>query len=438
MIFCDDLGYGDVGCFGSTRIKTPNVDRLAKEGMKLTSFYSTAPVCTPSRSSLMTSCYPRRINMHQNERGGWVLFPGNSRGLSADEATLPEILKSAGYATACIGKWHLGDQPEFLPTRHGFDSYFGIPYSNDMGMHAFKRSKYPPLPLLRDEKVIEKEPDQSQITKRYTEEAIKFVEANKDKPFFLYWPHTFPHWPFYASKEFLRGADKATILHTIEEIDWSVGELMKALKRLGLDDNTLVIFTSDNGGALHHKASNGPLRGGKGMAWEGGMRVPCVARWPGKIPAGSKCEDLCTTMDLLPTFAKLAGAEVSKDRKLDGHDIAELLTGMEDAKTPYNVFNYYRVAQLCAVRSGDWKLHVAHAGGPRADSLPALYNLRTDLGETKNVAKDHPEIVKKLAALAEQARAELGDGRKAGNGQRPAGHVKNAKPLTRRPMNKKQ
>ncbi len=435
IIFCDDLGYGDIGPFGSKKHRTPNLDRMAAEGMRFTDFYSTSGVCSPSRSSLMTGCYPRRVGLHQNEKGGWVLFPGNQRGLNPREITVSEVLKKRGYATAIVGKWHLGDQPDFLPTRQGFDQYFGIPFSNDMG-HGYNK-RYPPLPLLRDEEVIETEPDQSQLTPRYTAQAVKFITANKDKPFFLYLPHTFPHNPIYASERFAGKSANGRFGDAVEEIDWSTGEILGTIKKLGIDRQTLVIFTSDNGAAPRWGGSNAPLRGFKGSTWEGGMREPCIMRWPGKIPAGTACRELASTLDLMPTLAKLAGTTAPTDRIIDGKDIWPLISGREGAKSPHEAFFYYRVADLQAVRSGKWKLHLARKQPVRGKPAeprqvaPQLYDLESDPGEQNNLARQHPEVVRRLEALAEACRQDLGDGRRQGKNCRPPGHVQDAKTLTR-------
>ncbi len=420
LILCDDLGYGDVGCFGSTKNRTPNVDRMAREGARFTSFYATSGVCTPSRSSLMTACYPRRVNMHLSARGAWVLLPGDAKGLNPQEITVAEVLRERGYATSCVGQWHLGDQPQFLPTRQGFDSYFGIPYANDMGNARPKRN-YPPLPLLRNETVVETEPDQAQLTQRYTAEAIKFITANKDRPFFLYLSHTFPHWPLSASERFRDRSANGVYGAAVEEIDWSTGEILATLQKLGLDERTLVIFTSDNGAARPPGGSNAPLRGFKGSTFEGGMRVPCVMRWPGQIPAGVACDALAATLDVLPTLAGLAGGKPPTDRILDGRDIWPLMAGLPEVTTPHEVFYYYRVRQLEAVRDARWKLRLKGR---------ELYDLQTDIGESKNVANEHPEVVRRLLALATKARADLGDGERQGEHQRPAGVVKNPKTLT--------
>ena len=430
VIFCDDLGYNDLGPFGSEKHRTPNLDRMAEEGRIFTDFYVTSGVCSPSRSSLMTGCYPKRVGLHQNETGRWVLFPGNKKGLNPDEITIAEVLKEQGYATAIVGKWHLGDQPEFLPTRQGFDSYFGIPFSNDMGhMDRPEPFKYPPLPLLRNEKVIEEEPDQAYLTQQYTREALSFLTVNRDKPFFLYLPHTMPHWPQYSSPRFAGKSANGKWGDSVEEIDWSTGEILKALKDLGIDEKTMVVFLSDNGGAVRHGASNLPLSGGKGSTMEGGQRVPFVVRWPGKIPAASSCSEMATSMDLLPTFAKLAGGSTPADRKIDGKNIWPLLAGDADAKTPHEAFYYYYRGDLQAVRSGDWKLRL-----PKKDKKQelALFQLRDDIGEKKNVASEHPETVEKLQKFAALARQDLGDdatGAKGAN-TRKAGFKEAAVPLT--------
>ena len=433
IIFCDDLGYGDLGCFGSKKHRTPNIDRMAAEGMRFTSFYVTSGVCTPSRSSLMTGCYPRRVNMHQSARQEWVLFPVAQKGLNPNEITIAEVLKAQGYATACIGKWHLGDQPKFLPTRQGFDYYYGIPYSNDMG--ARQRSKNPPLPLLRNEKVIEAPADQNTLTKRYTQEVLKFITSNKDKPFFVYLPHTMVHNPVHSSEKFRGKSANGGYGDATEEIDFSTGQILETLKKLGIDDRTLVVFTSDNGAAKRWGGSNLPLSGFKGSTMEGGMREPCIMRWPGKIPAGKTCDELASTLDLMPTLARLADTEPPTDRIIDGKDIRPLMTGKKGAKSPHEAFYYYRMVQLQAVRSGKWKIHLPFKIIKRnqkkaASNAPLkLYDLEADIGETNNVADRHPDVVKRLLALAEKARNDLGDVDRKGKNQRPAGLVVTPKPL---------
>lgn len=434
LIFCDDLGYGDLGCYGSAKNRTPRVDAMAKEGMRFTSFLSSSPVCTPSRASLLTGCYARRVGMHEDFTGHWVLIPRSRRGMHADEWTLPEILKAKGYATACIGKWHLGDQPPHLPTAHGFDEYYGIPYSNDM---ASARRGDPPLPLVQDTKVIEAPANQATLTKRYTSEAIQFIERNKSKPFFLYLPHTFPHLPLFASKEFHGKSANGRYGDSVEEIDWSTGKILDALKQHGLDKNTLVIFTSDNGSNGRNGGSNAPLSGAKGGTMEGGMRVPMIARWPGHIPAGSTCNELSSTMDFLPTFTALSDGLLSVN-KIDGHDITPLLTGTKGAASPYEVFYYYRRRQLQAVRWGDWKWHL-----PLANTFPnwttanqkgrgrpgKLVNLKTDLAEKVDVTAANPKVMAKMRELVAQAEATLGNEDRQGKEQRPATTLKSSKPM---------
>ncbi len=419
VIFIDDMGYGDIEPFGSKLNKTPELNRMADEGMKLTSFYVAAPVCTPSRAALMTGCYPKRVGL---ATGSWgvVLFPKDPYGLNPKEKTIASILKDAGYATGCFGKWHLGDQPEFLPTNYGFDSYFGIPYSNDMWppMPEAKEWKVAPcpLPVLRNNKVVDivkDMDDQGQLCKRFTDEAVAFIRDNRDRPFFVYLPHAFVHSPCNARKEFIDRAGPARDLDEermareptyamrqrtraqIEEVDWSAGRILKTIKELGLARNTMVIFTSDNGGAWG--CSNGPLRGNKGATWEGGMREPTLAWWPGTIPANSTCDEIATTMDLLPTFAILGGGKVPNDRVIDGRNIAPLLLGRANAKSPHQSFLYYKGNNLQAVRSGKWKLH----------SNAELYNLEKDIGERQNVAKDNLDIVKRLRKYLDQAHADL-------------------------------
>jgi len=435
IIFCDDMGYGDLGCFGSKKHRTANIDRMAVEGMKFTSFYVTSGVCTPSRSSLMTGCYPRRVNMHESGQKEWVLFPVADKGLNPNEITIAEVLKQQGYATACVGKWHLGDQPEFLPTRQGFDYYYGIPYSNDMG--SSQRKQNPPLPLVQNEEVIEAPADQNTLTKRYTEQVIEFITSNKDKPFFVYLPHTMVHNPVHSSEKFRGKSANGGYGDATEEIDWSTGEILATLKKLGIDEKTLVVFTSDNGAANQWGGSNAPLSGFKGSTMEGGMREPCIMRWPGRIPAGKTCDELTSTLDLLPTLAKLAGTKAPDDRIIDGRDIWPLMAGKKGAKSPHEAFYYYRMDQLQAVRSGRWKLHLPYK--PKRRNQPKdttnaplkLYDLEADIGETNNIAADHPDVVRRLLGLAEQARQDLGDVDRKGN-QRPAGWVVTPMPLTKK------
>ena len=433
LIFCDDLGYGDLGCYGSKKNRTPRIDQLAREGMRFTDFYSSSPVCTPSRASLMTGCYARRVGMHEDFTGHWVLIPRSRRGLSPNELTLPEALKTEGYTTACIGKWHLGDQPPHLPTAHGFDEYFGIPYSNDM---ANKRRGDPPLPLVKQKSVIEAPANQATLTQRYTREAVNFIERNRKRPFLLYLPHTFPHLPLFASKDFHGKSANGRYGDSVEEIDWSTGQILNALEKHGLEKNTLVIFTSDNGSNGRNGGSNAPLSGYKGSTMEGGMRVPMIARWPGRIPADSKCSALASTMDFLPTFCALSEAKLSKN-KIDGHSIAPLLFRDEESSRN-EAFFYYRRRQLQAIRWGDWKWHL-----PLKNTFPAwttpnnkgrgrpgkLVNLKTDLGEKINVQNANPKVMVRMKQLAAQAVTQLGNEAKPGTKTRKAMTLDSSKPM---------
>ncbi len=434
LILCDDLGYADIGVQKSKH-PTPHIDRMAAAGVRFTSFYTAANVCTPTRASIMTGCYPQRVGLHQNEARNWVLFPGNKRGINASEITLAELLKSRGYATGIFGKWHLGDQPEFLPTRHGFDEYFGIPYSNDMGRTERPNSNNPPLPLLRGEKVIESAPDQRQLTKRLTAEAIDFIKRHKDEPFFLYFPHPMPHWPQFASEDFAGKSGNGRYGDSVTEIDWSTGHILKTLSDLGLDEKTLVVFTSDNGGPVFQGANNTPLRSAKGTTWEGGHRVPFIARWPGRIPDGQVTDEVAVSFDLYTTFAKLAGAQLPSDRVIDGKDIMPLLTGEPGAKSPHEAFFYYYTSTLAAVRCGDWKLIVEHQLAPqgRPDQKKpvksALYNLGTDISESTDVLAENPEVARRLLLLADKCREDLGDDGRPGRNVRPPGEVLNPRTL---------
>jgi len=399
LVFTDDQGYGDVGCFGSPDIRTPNMDRMARQGAKFTSAYVPAPICTPSRAGLLTGCYPQRVGLPD------VLFPDAERGLDPDECTLGSLFDSEGYATACIGKWHLGDHERFLPTNHGFDTYFGIPYSNDMrpnNIHG--KDKHPPLPVVEKTEIVERGPDQRTLTRRYTERAVEFIEDNQDDPFFVYLAHTMPHVPLYASEEFEDTSARGLYGDVIEELDWSVGRILETLDRLGIDEETLVIFTSDNGPWLEMGASSGssgPLRGGKHSTLEGGVRVPTIARWPGEIPEGSVCTELLTTMDLLPTFANILDAEhVLPEHALDGNDATDLLFDPEGATSPTEYFYYYYQEDLEAVRDAE---------GSKLDfDDGTLYDLRTDVAEERGLdADEHAATVERLRDAAMAFDAEL-------------------------------
>ncbi len=428
LIFTDDQGYQDLGVFGSPNIKTPNIDRMAAEGMRFTDFYSAASVCTPSRAALMTGCYPERVGNLP------VLFPRSTRGLNPKEVTIAEMLKAHGYATACVGKWHLGHHKQFLPTSQGFDSYYGIPYSNDMGIdrnmdladdvvwregiteESFRNGNGGGPPLMRGTKVIEVPADQATLTQRYTQEAIGFIRTNRDKPFFLYLPHTMPHIPLYASEAFAGKSEAGLYGDTLEEIDWSVGQILGTLRELDIDKRTMVVYTSDNGpwnlkgnatskvkGNTNRRVggSAAPLRGYKFSRFEGGMREPTVMWWPGRIPAESVCSELAGTIDLLPTFAALSGSKLS-DRKIDGRSIVQLIEGRDGATTPHEAY-FYRTE---GVRAGHWKL-----------KGKSLFDLKVDIAEANDVASQHPDVLARLTKLREDHKQELS------KNARPAGTV---------------
>ncbi|MGB1520195.1 MAG: sulfatase family protein [Limisphaerales bacterium] len=438
LIFCDDLGYGDIGPFGARSHSTPYLDRMAAEGLRMTQFYSSSSVCTPSRSSLLTGCYAQRVNMHVDHQNLCVLFPGGKKGLHPDEITLAELLKQQGYATACIGKWHLGDQPPFLPTRQGFDLFFGLPYSNDMGER--KNTSRPPLPLMRGEGVVEAPVDQTNLTERYTQECIRFLRDHPRQPVFIYLPHTFPHVPLYASERFKGQSFNGLYGDVIEELDASVGTILQHIRESQQENHrsTLVIFTSDNGATAGRGRSNGPLRGYKGSTWEGGMREPFIAWWPGVIPAGTQSDALSATMDLFPTLAFLAKASVPEDRVIDGRNLWSVWH--EPGKhhpSPRKTFCYYQMQQLQAIRDHRWKLHLAllpklrNWGKPVAQTSMMLFDLQQDPGEKHDVAQHHPEVVERLLAQAQAMRVELGDLGMQGQGQRPAGWVEQTRMLFR-------
>jgi arylsulfatase A-like enzyme len=435
LIYVDDLGYGDLGCYGSQKNDTPHIDRLAKEGMRFTDYYSASPVCTPSRAALLTGCYPGRVgfDVFGEKKNGWVLFPGYAEGLHPNERLLPELLKEKGYATCHVGKWHLGDQPEHLPTRHGFDSYYGIPYSNDMCI-TVKRKNYPPLPLLRNESVIQQQPTQAALIERYTEEAVSFIRANREKPFFLYLAHLHVHVPHYVMEPFASASRNGRYGAAVAAVDWSTGVLMAELKRQGLANNTIVIFTSDNGSrARDEGGSNAPLRGYKGQTWEGGMRVPCLVKWPGQVPAGQVSKALVTALDFYPTLASLAGHDVSTLPKHDGVNLLPVWRGENNGTSPREHFFYFKRNELQAMRSGKWKLRHAFETDKNSDpNRLELYDLSADIGETRDLAADHPAVVKQLSEAMGKIRGELGDARLGitGSERRPPAVSPNPKPLT--------
>ena len=440
LIYCDDLGYADLGCFGSKVCRTPNLDKMAAEGVRFTDFYVSSPVCSASRAALLTGAYHERVGI----RG--ALGPKDHKGLNHSETTLAELLKSRGYATGMAGKWHLGHHPSQLPVHHGFDEFLGLPYSNDMWPHHPEAPRsYPPLPLIDGDRarIVDVTPDdQRGFTAAFADRAVGFIRRNKDRPFFFYLAPDMPHVPLFASPAFEGKTGRGTYADVVAEIDASVGKILATLKELGLDEKTLVIFASDNGPWLSygdHAGSAGPLREGKGTTYEGGIRVPMIARWPGQVPPGTARREPASTIDILPTLAALAHAPLP-DRPIDGKDIGPLLRGDSQAHAPHDaLFFYYGDGQLQALRSGRWKLlfpHTArtmigqppgHGGTPgKYKPLPVgleLYDLETDLGETRNLATARPEVVRELEAKADTMRAQLGDSLKhrAGNAVRAAG-----------------
>ncbi len=452
IIFTDDQGYGDVGSFGAYQFTTPHLDKMAQEGMRFTHFYSAQGVCSASRAGLLTGCYPNRISF------SGALMPWSKHGLHKDETTIAEMLHDNGYATCIVGKWHLGWQEQFLPLQHGFDEYFGLPYSNDMWPVDFDgtpvnensskphKAKYPILPLIKgnvkvDE--IETLDDQAQLTTRYAEYAVDFINRHSEEPFFLYLAHSMPHVPLGVSDKFSGKSEQGMYGDVIMEIDWSVGQIIEALKKNGLEENTLIVFTSDNGPWLNfgnHAGSTGGLREGKGTSWEGGQREPCIMKWPGNIPAGTNCNKLSSTIDLLPTIAAITGSKLPT-KKIDGVDLSPLLRGIEEANPRDNFYYYYHRNNLEAVRNGKWKLVLPHGFRSYEDVLPgndgfpgayaqgkteqALFNLVRDPGERYDVQELYPEVVKDLLKLVEEARADLGDDltKRTGANVRPHGEL---------------
>jgi len=446
IIFMDDMGYADVGCFGAQVYKTPNIDRLAMEGRKFTNFHVAQPVCSASRCALLTGCYPNRVGIHG------ALGPSAKHGINADEMTLAELVKQKGYATAAVGKWHLGSLPQHLPLQHGFDQYYGIPYSNDMWpFHPqARKGAYPNLPMIENNEVVDAEvtpEDQTRLTTDYTTRGVRFIEANKDKPFFLYLAHSMVHVPLFVSEKFKGKSGVGLYGDVMMEVDWSVGQIMEALKKNGLEENTWVIFTSDNGPWLSygdHAGSSGSFREGKGTCWEGGTRVTSIMKWPGKIPAGTTTDTMMMTIDVLPTVAHVIGAKLP-EHKIDGLNCWPIVAGEPEAKNPHDFYAYYyENNQLQAISSGDgrWKLQLPHryrtltgvtekaTGGipvlykQMTVDEPELYDLYSDISESKNIASQHPDQVARLQKHAATIRAELGDSlmkMPKGSGTREAG-----------------
>jgi arylsulfatase A len=422
VILADDLGYGDLGCYGHPTISTPNLDRMAVEGMRFTEFYSGAAVCTPSRAALLTGRLPARTGVYGK---GDVFRQNSASGLPLSEVTIAEMLKEKGYATGLVGKWHLGHLQEFLPTRQGFDYWFGTPYSNDMGkvfttskagvygIAPGPRANAPALPLYKNETIIEEEPDQHFLTKRYTDEVIQFIKRSKDKPFLMYYASNFPHTPLYASPDFEGKSPRGLYGDVVAELDWSVGQILKTLKELKLDQNTLVVFTSDNGPWLvqkDHGGSAGLLYEGKNSTYEGGMRVPGIAWWPGKIKANVTSTALMSNMDLLPTIAAVAKANLPKDRVLDGIDQSGVLFGQKEKAR--EMLPYYLNEQVFAIRKGSWKAHfLTHASyspaAPDVHATPLLYNIDNDPSEKYDLAKDYPDIVADLTKEYEKQKTSF-------------------------------
>ncbi len=452
IIYCDNLGYGDIEPFGSTVNRTPHLSRMAAEGRKFTHFYSTSGVCTPSRASIMTGCYAQRVGMALNDRDGQVLRPISPYGLNPDEVTIAEVLKKAGYVTAIIGKWHLGDQSPFLPTRQGFDYFYGIPYSDDMTQEVGKRlgdrldgNRWPGLPLMINEEVVEEGVDRNLLTKDYTEKAVDFIVKHQEDRFFLYFPQAMPgstREPF-SSPAFRGKSVSGPWGDSVEELDWSAGQIMDKLIELDIANRTLVIFTSDNGSPMGPdmngvvRGTNRPLNGRGYTTAEGGFRIPTIMWWPGVIPAGTICAELATEMDFLPTFARLARGHVPEDRIIDGRDIWPLIAGKTGARSPYDAFYYYDRDQLQAVRKGPWKLFVpldtfrVHPHfSEKGSKEPLLFNVEEDIASRHNVAKWNVDVVRELSVLAEKARADLGDFGIKGANQRPPGKIDNPVSVT--------
>lgn len=455
LILMDDMGYGDIGRTGANQYETPNLNRLAVQGMQFTWYYCPQAVSSASRAGLMTGCYPNRVGI------SGALMPWATNGINSEETTIAEVLKTKGYHTGIIGKWHLGHHEKFLPLQHGFDEYYGIPYSNDMWPVDFdgvpihlkdttsNKMKYPVLPLIEGNKKVGEVPDlagQDKLTTEYTRRAVKFIEENKKGPFFLYLPHSMVHIPLGVSEKFKGKSKQGMFGDVMMEVDWSIGEIMKALEKNGMEKNTLVIFTSDNGPWLNfgnHAGTTGGLREGKGTSWEGGQRVPCIMRWPGVIPEGVICNKLASSIDILPTLAAITGASLP-EKKIDGINILPLMSGEKDASPRHEFYYYYQSNSLEAVQRDYWKLVLPHKyrtyrnQKPGIDGFPGptasetvndteLYDLRRDPGEWYNVAAFYPQKVRELEALAEKARQDLGDDitKVPGANRRKAGSLQN-------------
>lgn len=439
LINCDDLGYGDLGCYGSELNRTPALDRLAAEGTRFTDFTMASSICSPSRAGMLTGCNPQRLSIQR------VFFPADAEGLNPGEQTIAGMLKEVGYRTSLVGKWHLGDQPEFLPKRFGFDHYYGLPYSNDMGRQRGKNGERlagqpllaaagdPPLPLMLDDGVVEEQPDQAGLTARYLEASIRFIRESHTAgdPFFLYFAHMYVHVPLYVPEPFLRASRNGPYGGAVACIDWAWARLDDELERLGIADNTIVLFTSDNGSRANGEGgSNAPLRGAKFSTWEGGFRVPLIARWPGRIPAGRECRGLASALDFRATLAGFVGLNPAAAGE-DSIDLGRLFLGGRD-DSPRESFPYYSEGGLAALRMGQWKLHFARPlGHGRFDAVRELYDLQADPGESVNVFEDHPEVVAGLTREADRVRSALGDGitGTVGAAQRPCGKVDNPVPL---------
>ncbi len=408
IFYTDDQGYADVGCYGAKGFETPNIDDVAKNGVKFTNFYVPAAVSTPSRAGLLTGRYPERSNLHKG-----VVSPYSKNGLSPNEYTMAEMFQENGYATSCVGKWHLGHEPQFMPNNHGFDYFYGVPYSNDMHNYYYKHVDFqsPPLPFYRNRELIEEGPDQQYLTKRYTDETVKIIQNKKDKPLFIYLAHNMPHYPIYASPKF-QGKSKLGLWgDVIMEIDWSVGKIIKALKEKGIYENTIFVFSSDNGPRIDPEqnlcGSANPLRGEKTETWDGGQKVPGIISWPAQIPSGKVCNQITGVMDLFPTFNSIIDAKIPENLKFDGVDISSLLQKPQTTKLAKRPFFFYsRSGNIEAVRLGKWKLHIAKSRGwnkKKNGEFPiSLYNLDTNVSESINVANENPKIVEQLKTLIDK------------------------------------